>query len=165
MQAYQGFPEEDVLLVGWWNQMVRDGELDSTLGPRYLALSQFFAAFRAPATLFYETDGPLGIALACWLDPSPLSGAFVGLWIHPAWRRQRRAAKTAVAMLLTAFQHLQVPVLLFATDRPDVAKLHRHVGAVSMGCVPELYGGSLAYVSYLTPQALVAATTRYREAA
>lgn len=154
MQVYAAFPAEDTLLVQWWYRMVQADELVSTFGPRFESLSAFFGAFREPSKLLYETDGEYGIAVAYWVDPSPLSGAFFGMWFAPHWRNTRKAYRATVAALGVAFHAFAYPVLIFTAEHARTAKLHRHAGATELGMIPGLYGGTdPAHVSYMTLEA------------
>lgn len=160
MQVYQGFPAEDLLLLHWWDQMQRAGELVPTLGERHERLAEFFAAFQVPARLLYETDGN-AIAVACWYDPSPLSAAYFSCWVAPHWRGTRKGLRAIVAALGVGFVEYRLPAVLLVTSDPKIRKLHRHMGAEVCGEIPDVFAGGTAYLAYFRAAKYPALQARY----
>lgn len=165
MRQYNGAAWEDHLLMTWWIQMLQSGELGATLGARFEAAGEFFAAFRPPSRLLYEfEDGT--VKVACWFDPSPLAGSFFSLWLHPSWRRTKRGFRAILEAMGVGFGEYQNPVLLFVTAQPEIARLHAHFGATVLGAIPHLYDGERdAFVSYLTREQFAAITAKHEQAA
>ena len=165
MRQYGGAAWEDSLLATWWLELIKSGELQATLGTRFEALSEFYAAWRPPARLLYEfEDGQ--VKVACWYDPSPLAGAYFSMWVAPTWRRTKRAFRAILEALAVGYNEYANPVLLFVTASPAVARLHHHFGATVLGCVPHLYDGERdAYVAYLTREQFQAISARFAKAA
>jgi hypothetical protein len=148
MHEYEPGPAADGALLRWWLRLAEADDLDRTFGPGAQAIGEFFAQMRHPdATLVYGTDADGAIRLAFKLN-TILGGAFVVLWVDPAWRTTREALATVAACYGAAFRSF--PVLLGVTAQPGLLDEHQKWGYIVVGRIPALYGTSDAWLVTLT---------------
>lgn len=144
-------PLEDLLLLEWWARMAADGDATVVLAPGSERLAVFLAQMQL-VDLFYDHDPAKGgVWLAAWLGAGVLGGTTLSLWIAADHRTSLAALHDVLAVLEFAFH--KWPVVLVATSQPERDRLFHHFGFVPLGCVPTLYHGDTAYLSYMTMEA------------
>lgn len=157
MRVYQQTADDDLLLLQWWEALVRCGELEKTLGKESLAIARFYSLFRPPHVFLYEADDQ-GIWLAFLLSPV-MRGAALSLWLAPRKRRARLEALPVIELAYeTAFG--EVPVILGITRQERLLAAHLRWGYEVVGEVPALFDGETAWVLYLTEPLYRAAKAR-----
>lgn len=151
LQSYVASPEQDELVIGWWNDMAPAGDIERAFGPNMKSISQLFQVLQPPKGLVYAVeDGRIWIAF--WFEPV-MGGTFVGVWIAP----HRRSTKLALHVTLDAFEQFldYVPVLLVTTSDERLARLHEKLGFDILGQIPKILdGGRDAWLSVLTKESL-----------
>lgn len=157
MQVYQQTAAEDLLLLGWWGELEKIGELEQTLGEGSRTLGRFYDLLKPPHVFLYEADDQ-GVWLAFLLSPV-MRGAALSLWVAPRKRRARLEALPALELAYeTAFG--EVPVILGITRQERLLAAHLRWGYEVVGEVPALFDGQTAWVLYVTEPLYRAAKQR-----
>ncbi len=141
----------DMRILGWWYELVQNGERHLVAEPQQTDTpSDFLQFWRPPRALAFCPKSERledGIWFAGWLEPI-LSGAFVGLWISPKYRTTKAAARVTHDFFDRATQAF--PVLIGLTKQARLLPIHRTIGFTHLGTVPRLFDGDDAHVVVLT---------------
>lgn len=147
MRVYQPGPDDDLLMLKAWDELVTSGELEKTFGSGSLSLSSWFKSIAPPGhQTFYEVDDE-GIWLLFTLSPA-FGAAFVTLWVA---RRHRHSPSRLAAVELAyeaAFQGFSL--LLGVTKQERLLAQHERWGYTVVGRVPGLWDGEDAWIVTLS---------------
>jgi GNAT superfamily N-acetyltransferase len=149
LYRYEPGQETDLLLATWWAKLHTTGDLFAVFPTSIHNLSNFLVWFRPPRELAYAMDGE-GIWLAAWFEPV-FSGAIMGLWVDPRYRRSRHAAELVGRLYDEALS--RYPVLLGVTGQRRLLRAYVKAGYEVLGSVPYLFDGEEGWMLVLTRQA------------
>lgn len=150
--AYVGLPHEDVLILDWWQELKRVGELDAIFSRSCYSLSRFYKIFQRPNWLFYLADDK-GLKLAIWVEPFYAS-AMTGVWIAPRCRRSKTVFRSWQLIYQAIFSMFDN--VLGVTKRKCLLTEHEKVGYTIVGCINKLLDSQPCWIVHMSKEAFEA---------
>lgn len=152
MILYEPGPEEDLLLLQWYNTLMETGDLAKAFTSRMYSIGAFMANMRPPLILLYEADEQ-GIWFASWYD-GVMSALVQGLWARKDKRGKELVPVVGRSMRMV-FDYTDL--IMGLTRFEKVAQSAQLYGAKSHGIIPLIWEGESAYLISLTKEDFVRA--------
>lgn len=146
MILYERTYEQDLLMLGWYHELLTSDDMPYTFMPSTKPLSRWFGLFRQ-CHLYYLADEK-GIWWACWYEPA-YGGVMYSMWC----RADRRKSRENVALTMQALEAglAEWGTVFGITKQATLLELHRRLGYTIVGDVPGLWEGGSAWLVVLTP--------------
>ena len=140
--------DSDTLLELWYHRLCISGDLEQLYLIDQRHLSWFLRSFQRPVELVVLCDETPEIIAALWFDPSPLVGAWCGLWVSRDYRRSRRVLEFLLSTYAVALEHW--PILYGLTKQESLLEPHRRLGYTIGPEIPSAFDGHKGWLVTLT---------------
>lgn len=146
MIRYNRSYEHDLLLLGWYHELLISDDMPYTFMPSTKPLGAWMALMRQ-CHLYFQVDDK-GIWWACWYEPA-YGGVMYAMWC----RSDRRKSRDNVALTMQALEEglREWGTVFGITKQAALLELHRRLGYTIVGDVPGLWEGGSAWLVVLTP--------------
>lgn len=137
--------EHDALLLQWYQELLRSGDIDITFMPSSKPLGTWINLFRT-AHLWFDAD-ERGIWWAGWFEPA-YGGVMYAMWC----RADRRKSICNVEHTMEALEGALAAwgTVFGITKQPALLEVHRRLGYTIVADIPGLWESGSAWLVVLT---------------
>lgn len=157
IRMYEGNSEDSLILLNWWMELVKSGDLDKVLFPSSHPLGAFMGFFQpGKIRMVYVPDEANQIKLAAWGEVVANGVIFFSLWTRHDFR-----GKHGLQATLDIYNEIfkVFTVVMGVTKQERLLGVHKKLGYTIVAKVPSLWGGvEDGWLMQLTKDNFLAAT-------
>lgn len=141
-------PDDDLLLVQWYQHLVKEDELSLVFMPAISTPGKFLATFQSPSEMLYVTDDTTGtlegrtlpyICMAVWWQAYLPGVCTLGAWT----RKDLRKKGLTLRLLRQVIESLivqKVHAFVVTTRQLDIVRQCENLGFKAVAEVPDMWG-------------------------
>ena len=146
---YCGTRDEDILIAEWWDRVFGTEEFGNLISSSARSLSALYGLFKPPKIMVYTVaDG--AIESLHWIEPTATSdgAVFFSSWSSPKLRGTKRQA-LLMATIFSLIFAMGKKTIIGITKQEKLLNLHKGLGYVIVGQIPNLFDAEPAWIMYL----------------
>lgn len=136
ISIYQGNPEDSMILLHWYLELVNSGEIDKVLFPSTHSLGMFMHYFNNFSTirLIYVLDDNNKIKFAAWGNAISSGIIFFSIWLKPSLRSAKEGAQIVLDVYNEVFKLFHI--VQGITKQERLLKVHKKLGYKAVCKIP-----------------------------